>query len=105
MHSGVKVSLPFLVTGGETLGHFHDGTRLIRPQDVAQWHVPLAAVSDEQLWSGYDPDKMNEEGIYPQIWDEPEEELREEYLGYFHALKQLVQSAAANGHAVVVSIG
>ena len=38
------------------------------------------------------------------IWDEPEADLRQEYLTDFHDVKALVHQASANGKALIVSL-
>jgi hypothetical protein len=48
---------------------------------------------------------MEAKDIYPGIWDEDEDELKEEYLMYFGQLKKLVAAAAAQGHGLLVTIG
>ena len=47
---------------------------------------------------------MERKEIYPEIWDEAEQDLKEEYIGYFHELKQLVAAAAGNSQGIVVTI-
>ena len=47
---------------------------------------------------------MEAESIYPGIWDEEEEELREEYLTYFHELKQVVAQAGEGGMGLLVTL-
>lgn len=48
---------------------------------------------------------MEQQDIYPGIWDEDEEDLKEEYLGYFQELKQVVAAAAQSGRGLIVEIG
>jgi hypothetical protein len=87
--------LAFLISGGESfeasLGY---GAHLLTPDDTAAVDAALFGVSDETLWSRFDPEAMEDAGVYPSIWDEAEDELREEYLSYFHELKQVVRTAA-----------
>ena len=40
---------------------------------------------------------MEAESIYPGIWDEGEEEMRDEYLTCFHELKKVVALAGEGG--------
>lgn len=98
--------LAFLTQGGEAVGP--DGgygpARLFRPEEVQEIDAALAGISDDQLWARFDRDQMEAENIYPLIWDEPEEDLREEYVGYFQELKKLVREAAAAGLALLVLI-
>jgi hypothetical protein len=48
---------------------------------------------------------MEQQEVYPGIWDEPEEDLKEEYLAYFHDLRQVVAAAAQGRQGLTVSIG
>ena len=98
--------LDFLLRGGEPIGE-DDGygpPRLLRPDEVRALDARLSHVSDDDLWSRFDPSLMEEEDIYPGVWDEPEDDLKEEYLGYFHALKRLVHEAGSRGMALVVML-
>src|SRR5690348_5219860 len=77
--------LAFLVAGGEQLGDDEEsGLRWFAPEETAQIHKALSNVSDEKLWSRFDADEMENQQIYPGIWDEDEMDLKEEYLSYFH---------------------
>jgi hypothetical protein len=48
---------------------------------------------------------MEQLGVYPGIWDEDEDDLKDEYLTYFHELKQVVAAAAQSRRGLVVTIG
>jgi len=96
--------LGFLLFGGEAVGE-DDAARRLSPDSVRELNSALGAISDDKIWSRFDADKMTTDGVYPNIWDEPEQELREEYLMYFHHLKQLIQLAAQKGDALLISIG
>ncbi len=100
-----SMPLGFLLHGGETIGDEESGVRLFSPEETRSLDLALAEVSDDRLWERFDPDRMTAEGIYPVIWDEPEGDLREEYLGYFHAMKELIHRASAANRALLVSIG
>jgi hypothetical protein len=98
--------LGFLIEGGQPLGD-DDGfgpPRLFYPAEVAQIHAALSAISDEQFWSRFDADVMTEKGIYPGVWDEPEDDLREEYVMYFLQLKELIALAARDKQALLVQL-
>lgn len=97
--------LAFLLAGGEHLGGDEESPRWFTPKETAGIHQALSGVSDQQLWSRFDADELEQQEVYPGIWDEPEEELKEEYLGYFHELKQVVALAAQSGQGLTVSIG
>lgn len=98
--------LAFLLSGGKQLGDDDESpVRWFTPEETGSIHQALSGVSDDTLWSRFDPIQMEQNGVYPSIWDEAEDELKEEYLGYFHALKQVVAAAAQHGLGLVVSIG
>ena len=100
------VPLGFLLEGGQEVGE-DDGygaPRLFQPGDVEQINAALAQISDDELWGRFDPELMEAESIYPGIWDEEEEELRDEYLTYFHELKKVVAQAAEGGMGLLVTL-
>jgi uncharacterized protein DUF1877 len=95
----------FLLLGGQPFGDDlgYGPARLVRPADVRNIHATLSAMTDDQLWSRFDPARMTNEGVYPVIWDENEADLREEYLNYFANLKDVVSQAnTINGGLVLV---
>jgi hypothetical protein len=98
--------LGFILEGGKPIG---DGggygpPRLFSPSEVQQMHKALSAISDNKLWSRFNAEEMTDQDVYPGIWDEPEEELREEYVMYFNELKKLFAAAASKKLAVVVRL-
>ena len=98
--------LGFLLEGGQEVGE-DDGygaPRLFQPGEVQQINAALAPISDDELWGRFDPELMEAESIYPGIWDEEEEELREEYLSYFHELKKVVAQAGQGGMGLLVTL-
>ena len=98
--------LAFLLAGGEQLGDDEElPVRSFTPEETGQIHQALSGVSDDELWSRFDADEMQRHAVYPGIWDEPEDDLKEEYLTYFHELKQVVAGAAQGGQGLLVTIG
>jgi hypothetical protein len=98
--------LGFLLSGGEDQnGDEESGVRFFEPRETAQIYKALSAVTDDALWSRFDAGEMEAQEIYPGIWDEDEDELKEEYLMYFAELKKVVHAAATSGQGLVVSIG
>lgn len=98
--------LAFLLQGGEEIGE-DDGygpPRLFSHEQVRELDAALSPISDDELWNRFDPAQMSAEGVYPSCWDEPEEELRKEYLFYFHEIKKIVQKANTDGHALLVML-
>jgi Domain of unknown function (DUF1877) len=104
-----EAPLNFLLEGGEAIGADDPdggpGARLFSPEATRALDMALAGVSDDQLWEQFDADRMTKEGVYPGIWDEPEDDLREEYVGYFHAMKELIHRACVANRALLVMIG
>jgi hypothetical protein len=98
------VPLNFLLRGGEPIGEDqgYGPARLFRPAAVQALATSIGGVTDGQLWSRFDPDRMTAEGIYPLIWDEPEPDLRDEYLTYFRELQALIQTASRKDMGLVV---
>jgi hypothetical protein len=98
--------LAFLLAGGEQLSDDDDmPVRWFSPEETARIHAALSGVSDKQLWSRFDPQTMEQLGVYPGIWDEPEDDLKSEYVMYFQEMKKIVAVAAKAGQGLVVSIG
>ena len=100
--------LGFLLEGGKPVGEASAEEvplRVIPPAALQAIDAALFPITDEQVWSRFDANRMNAEGIYPVIWDEPEEQLREEYLGYFNELKTFVRQASGNGMGLIIMVG
>ena len=97
----------FLMSGGEYMGDNDDvDVRALSPDQVRDFAAFLATLSTEELTRRFDPVRMTQLKIYPEIWMRPEEEdePRGYLLGAFDGLRDLVTSAAAAGDAVVVCI-
>ncbi len=72
-----------------------------------QTRVIYNAIKDltkEELSANYDPNRMDEEGLYPDIWQNDENAL-EYLLDYFDDLKNFYKNAVENGEAVVTFLG
>ncbi len=102
-----KPPLNFLLDGGRPVGDDlgYGPARLLNTAETRTIHAALSEISEEKLWERYDAATMNEQSIYPTIWDEPEKELREEYLTYFRELKRLVGTASDGGMSLVIVLG
>jgi hypothetical protein len=103
---GGKEPLCFLNRGGRPVGRAlgYGRPRLLGADFVRRLDAALRGVSDDTLWGRFDPARFTAEGIYPFIWDEPEDQLRDEYLGYFHRLKGFVSRVAARGGELLVVV-
>jgi hypothetical protein len=98
--------LAFLLAGGEQVGDDEESPlRWFTPEETVEIERALSTVTDKKLWSRFDADEMASQDIYPGIWNEGEEELREEYVGYFHALKEVAAVAAHQNQGLLVSVG
>ena len=42
--------------------------------------------------------------VYPDIWHEPRDSLKQEYAGYLRELKEHVHRAAESGQALLVAL-
>jgi hypothetical protein len=102
-----ELPLGFLLAGGAPVGDDlgNGPARLFLADEVRQIDAALSAVSDDQLWARFDANQMEEQEVYPGVWDEPEADLREEYVGYFQQLKQLVREARTDKLGLLVLIG
>jgi hypothetical protein len=99
--------LAFIASGGEEVpgsDHGYGPARLFSPEETTEINSALSEIDDAELWSRFNPEEMTGQEIYPDIWDEPEEDLKEEYLMYFNELKKLIAAAAARGDSLRVSI-
>jgi hypothetical protein len=101
-----KEPLCFLNQGGCSVGRAlaYGRPRLLGSEFVQQLDVALQGISDDTLWGRFDAARFTAEGIYPFIWDEPEDQLRDEYLDYFHRLKTFVNRAATRGGEMLVVV-
>jgi len=57
-------------------------------------------LTKEELSENYEPGRMTEEGIYPDIWEDDENAL-EYLLDYFDDLKNFYKKAAETGEVVI----
>jgi hypothetical protein len=99
--------LNFLAGGGDPVGTEDVGcgpARLLLPDQVERLDSALCGVSDEDFARGFDLAEMEREGVYPQIWDEPLEDLLQEYGEYLAAAKELVRQASRDGHGLLIVV-
>jgi hypothetical protein len=70
---------------------------------VKDIYSKISLLKADELRKRYNPEKMNEEGIYPEIWDDAD---GFEYLSeYFETLKDIYSKASANDQAIISFIG
>jgi hypothetical protein len=77
---------------------------VLEPAQVAELDTALAGISDQEFGSRFDPIGLAAAEVYPQIWDEPAEDLKQEYGSYFQEMKRHIHHAAQEGLALVVTI-
>lgn len=89
---------------GEDLGY--GPARAYTSDQVAQIAGHLSGVTDADLRSRFDPDKMMNDGIYPTIWDrDPAVDDALGYvLAYFKELKEFISRTHARGYGMVACI-
>lgn len=104
--AGTAPELGFLFGGGTEVGPqlSYGPARLLDGRFVRRLDAALRQISDHQLWAGFDAHQFEADGVYPGIWDEAPDELREEYVGYFHELRDFVGRVAALDGEIIVAI-
>ncbi|MBE9028244.1 YfbM family protein [filamentous cyanobacterium LEGE 11480] len=98
--------LNFLLAG-QTIGDEDIGygpARILHADDVMQVEQSLANFSASKFAQNFNLAAMSAADIYPQIWDEPKEDLLTEYQEYFYVLKRFMQLAAAGKQAIVITV-
>src|SRR5262245_9734668 len=73
--------LDVIAAGGETVGNEDVGygpARVLRAHKVKELEMALSAFSSDDFDRKFDLTAFGEAEIYPQIWDEPREDLLEE---------------------------
>ena len=96
----------FLLNGGVAQGDDkgYGPDRYFAAPEVRAIAQDLANLSVDDLWQRFDAQTMTAEGVYPGIWDEPEEDLQEEYGEYFEELQQFLSEAAEQDEAIIISM-
>jgi hypothetical protein len=104
--AGRESELGFLLGGGAEVGAplTYGRVRLLPNDFVQRLDAALRGITDDQFWAGYDSQQFEADGVYPGIWDEPPDDLREEYVSYLHELQKFVGRVAAAGGQIIVVI-
>jgi hypothetical protein len=87
-----------LVDEDQDLGY--GPAHFLRPEEVAELQPQLAALTVAELKQRFDPAKMTELGIYPNIWDEGEDAF-EYVLGGFMTVQEHYAEAAQRGEGMI----
>ena len=101
-----KFPLSAAVMGGENLGDEDMGygpARYLTPDAVAAVDAALAEIPPDALLAGYEPGRLNDAEIYPQVWRDDEDD-RQYIASNYRALLDFYRAAAAAGDAVIVWI-
>ena len=101
--------LGYLLTGGTDVGDIDVGygpARVLRPEQVSEFSGALSRITVEDFRSRFDPKRMMDADIYPNIWDrDPADDDTLGYLvEYFEMLKGDMHRFAEHGLGVVVYI-
>jgi len=98
----------FLLNGGTEIGEVDVGygpARSFTPDEIVQIHDCLSRIAPETLRVRFDPAKMTELELYPNVWDrDPEAEL-ESLLNSYEDLRQFVERTADSRLGLVVYLG
>jgi hypothetical protein len=84
-----------------TLDMGYGPAHYLTPEQVSSINQQIAVISDDEVKARYDPAKMMELHIYPQIWDQQNDELFDYVLEYFQEMRTIYSVAATEGEAMV----
>ncbi len=93
------------IFGGEPLGEDlgYGPGRLLSAEDVAAVAAALQDLEPDALRTRMDPSAMDDAGVYPSIWDEPD--VFDSYLApAFANLRTFYSAAAQSGEAVIQTL-
>ena len=71
------------------------------PEQVADLNEQISKITVEELRQKYDPEKMTELNVYPDIWENKSEEPFEYLSDNFLEIQQLYLDATKNGEAII----
>ena len=73
------------------------------PEEVTELNNRISSLTTADLKKNYHPQKMTEQEVYPDIWDEGDEAF--EYLSQnFTTIQKVYAEAAKNGEAIITYI-
>jgi hypothetical protein len=95
------------ILGGEPLFEEDQTAALLSPEEVREISRDLDALDLAEVAARYDARAFTADGIYPEIWDRPDEQdIVEAYLlPHLEAVIAFYRSAARAGRGVVTLIG
>ena len=75
----------------------------VTPAQVAELNAQISKISFADLEQKFDPAKMMESGIYPDIWEERDVAI--DYLAEnYNLIRDIYAKAAANGEAIITFV-
>jgi hypothetical protein len=104
---GGEPPLNFVVFGGQPIGDVDVGygpARALTSQEVRTIAAALEEAPPDEFRERFDPDRMMEVGVYPEIWDrDPQEDDSLGYLiEYYTDLRDFVRRTAERGDGLLV---
>jgi hypothetical protein len=97
--------LNFIVSGGKEVGDVDVGygpARALTSEDVRRLDAALEPLTSEELERRFDPERMAKLQIYPEIWEDEDDDSLEYLIEYYTDLRAFVHRAAERGHALLV---
>lgn len=86
-----------LVDEDQDLGY--GPAQYLTPDQVKEVNAEISKITIDEISKNYDPKKMNELGIYPNVWNE--EESLEYLTDYFKTVQEVYSKAAQNNQAII----
>ena len=99
--------MDFITMGGQSVGDIDVGygpARAFRANAVRELSSVLDPIGVDQLRRNYDPGKMAELDIYPDIWERDGEEGFEYIAEYYESLKQFIAHCVQHSLGMVLYI-
>ena len=87
---------------GEDLGY--GPARVLSPEEVQAVATAIEPIDARSAAAAYDPQAMDDAGIYPTVWARDGDEGLQWLLHYLPALKAFYRNAAASRSAVVLLV-
>jgi hypothetical protein len=97
----------YLLKGGEDFGADEIGdsvARLLRPPRVEAFAAFLSRLGRDELKARFDPSAMMQLEIYPEVWEDEQDEELAYLLDSFDVLRAFIRTAATEGDAVVILV-
>jgi Domain of unknown function (DUF1877) len=73
----------------------------LTPEQVTDLNNQISKITVEDLRQKYDPEKMTELDVYPNVWEDEGEESFEYLSDNFLEVQQLYSDASKNGQAII----